>query len=553
MPVVSLRADERAAVRVLQFELRDVEFKLETLKRRLPPEFDFDAEATFIRQTAEAARLNVRVTAVEGAETLPNANGLPSPLRIHRIEISGRSEIDDLEFFLELLQKRSWRMGDLDSLRIDREKDGAHRFVTRLILPVFVNADVPDPSGDYVESMRRRVAEGKANLTLVESWIARSESGRMAAARALLRSIPDDAATNVTQVRASDQMSLQGAIVGAAARAGFVAALENGGFGASRIEITSEGACRPFSVVVQTGPKKTSVISKKLKDFDPPLAALCKQAAPKSLGDVAVRGKGGLTLRLRNVDVAGAFFVLHDLSGENFIVDSDVRGRINFDLDNASHEETFAAMSAAGLVVSAGPLRRVSLATGSRSPAPEQKYTGEPVSFSMQNADVRDVLCLFTQITGLGVAASASLRERTAIFVKDLPWDRVFSELISSVGLTYSIEGPRVILGAERPGTNVCEAAAPASDPRFASLVLPLASLAATDLELVGKARKGDGWKVYAYAPWRTIHALEAGQQLFDSRVRSIGPSGVAFEGESGRVFEIPFEAVAPSAPQERR
>lgn len=544
MPAVSLRANERSEVRALQTELRDVELRLEQIRRRLPHDFDIGAEETFIMQTAAAARLKVRVKAVEGAETLPDANGLPSPIRLHRVEISGRGEIGDLEFFLELLEKRTWRLGDLDTLRVNRESGGAVEFAAQLVLPSFAIEDVSGPGGNYVEALRRRLAKEQANLTLLESWARRSESGRMAAARALLRSIPDDAAAKVTQVRAGDQMSLRGAIVGAAARGKFEAALQDAGFGASRITIASEGACRPFSVEVLPGTVKPSVIPRSLKDFDKGLASLCKGPAARSLGSVTVRGKGTLNVRLLNADVAGAFFVLHDVTGENFIVDSNVSGRINLDLENASLQETFAAMSAAGLVVSNGPLHRVSLATGSWSPTPEQTYTGHPVSFSMQNADVRDVFCLFTQITGLGVAAPASLRGRTAIFVKDLPWDRVISDLISSVGLTYSIEGTRVILGAERPGTNVCEAVAPVSDSRFASLVLPLPSLAASDLELAGRARTGEAWKAYAYAPWRTMHSFEAGQQLFDARVRSIGPSGVAFEGESGRVFEIPFDPV---------
>jgi hypothetical protein len=40
------------------------------------------------------------------------------------------------------------------------------------------------------------------------------------------------------------------------------------------------------------------------------------------------------------------------------------------------------------------------------------------------------------------------------------------------------------------------------------------------------------------------MSSLEAGQQLFDSRVRSIGPAGVTFEGEYQRIFEISFDSV---------
>lgn len=47
--------------------------------------------------------------------------------------------------------------------------------------------------------------------------------------------------------------------------------------------------------------------------------------------------------------------------------------------------------------------------------------------------------------------------------------------------------------------------------------------------------------EAYAYAPGRLLLRLEAGQKLRDASVIGVGPTGVAFTTDEGRVFNAPL------------
>jgi type II secretory pathway component GspD/PulD (secretin) len=78
--------------------------------------------------------------------------------------------------------------------------------------------------------------------------------------------------------------------------------------------------------------------------------------------------RGGLTLRLRDVDMADVFDALHQLTKRGFLVDADVVGRVNLDISGASLDDVLQALRKSGLRISEGmTLVRVSL--GSAAPA----------------------------------------------------------------------------------------------------------------------------------------------------------------------------------------
>ena len=477
-------ADERA-------ELRALEMKIEIVRRLFPLEFDAEEEKRYIRGTAEAAGLVVDVKADPKSEPVRHEDGFPSPITIHRVDVSGRAALQDISLFIEFLGKRDWRAGDLESLQLKRDGD-AYRFRARLALPTFDPVD-PLPG----------LARQRTNLALA---VARAKPQRLIAAVQALAQIPDDEGVYVANAEITDRLSMEGVVLGARARAGLAESFEGIAIAAG------EGPCRPF-----TWPSK---------ELKPGLAALCESPPRKHLGNVAVRGTGPLTIRLRDVDVGGAFYVLHDLTGENFVVDTDVKGRLNVDVENATLEETLRAVRSAGLAVGEGPLRRVSLIDGKRGPAPADDYTGEPLSFQFQDASVRDVLCVFSHISGLEIVAPSGLRDRTTLYAADLPWDRVLTQLVYSAGLRYSIEGTRINIGEERPGLNVCTEVAQKRDGPFTSVRMMLERSSASDLKLAGVGKAADTWKAYVFVPWRWLAAVAPGQELFDARVRSVGEKG---------------------------
>jgi len=480
-----LGADERA-------ELRTVEMQIEMARRLFPADFEREAEEKYIRDIAKIVKVPIEVKVLPEIEVLRHDDGFPSPLTMHRMEISGRAGLQAIEMFLEFLGKRDWRAGDLERLRLERDGD-LFRFTARMALPTF----------GYVEVLPG-LARLKENLSLLMKY---AKPERLRAAVSALADVPEDEGVHVTRVEVDEAFSMQGVVLGSRARSNLVSAFEE-------IAIApGDGPCRSFAWPA--------------KELDPRLTALCAEIPRKHLGTVAVRGKGTLTVRLRDVDVGGAFFVLHDLTGESFVIDTNVTGLVNVSVENASIDETLRAMRGVGLAVSAGPLRRVSVSAGGRAATPADKYTGEPMSFSFQDASMRSILCLFSQISGLEILAPAAFRGRTTLYASELPWDRVMTDLIYSAGLRYAIEGTKVYVGDERPGLNVCgDVEEESLGSPFATLRMPLASSAASDLKLAGVAKVGDEWKAYAYVPWRWIAEIGVGQELLDSFVRAVGEKG---------------------------
>lgn len=268
-----------------------------------------------------------------------------------------------------------------------------------------------------------------------------------------------------------------------------------------------------------------------------------------------------LTLHLREVDLAHVFFVLNDLTSESFVIDAGVQGRLSVDLENAPLEKALAAVRSAGVVVGPGPLHRVSQA-GSPPAAPSQaSYTGEKISVSLENADLPNIVCVLgglpnrqtVKARGLGtisrkqnpefkVLVPLGLQGRVSIFSSDLPWDQVLDGLLAPLGFLSVLDEDGLFVGRGpeanvRSQPDVVDACQISSEPGPTSpLSENLSDLDAAGLELVGLAWKDNAWKAYAYAPGRRLLSLETGERLRDASVTDVGPTGVVFTTDEGRV-----------------
>jgi hypothetical protein len=559
----SAAADEMTELKKVHNELRDVELKIEESTRFLPPSFDAAVEEKFVRSMARQAKLEIEVRALPDSENIPLDRGEPSPMDLYRMEISGRGELEKLSYFLTLMAARDFRFADLETLHLEAAPGDSVRFRGRYLLPCFIGPielpSRPIPRGGILAYARERLVRSRAVLELFEAWTERFKSGRLAGAAALLEATTEQKAMRMTAVRVDDQVLVEGVLVGAAARAGFLTSLEKAGFHVSRLRLSPLGACRPFSIIARrgmSGPPMELVLDKTL--LDSPTGALCRRESQRSVGRVVARATssvaadtGALSLKLRDIDLADVFFVLHDLTGESFVIDPDVKGVVNVDVEGATLEKTLAAMSSAGVIVSPGPLHRVSPAGRTAAPLRSQKYDGDPVNLSMQEVDLPSLLCLFKQITGLEIHVPQTVQSRVAVFAREVPWDHVLEMVIASAGFDYAIDQNRMFVGPEaavknrarRPGVDACTARNTPSGSSLQEMAMTLQQLGAPDLELAGVGRAGEKWKAYAYGPWRRLlFPVEADQPLFDARVTSVGPTGVAFSTDSAGIFEIPLK-----------
>ena len=97
------------------------------------------------------------------------------------------------------------------------------------------------------------------------------------------------------------------------------------------------------------------------------------------------------------------------------------------------------------------PLRGSSGTTG--APAPRaasrvsgqpltgQEYTGEPISMDFQNTDLRAVLRVFAEVSGLNLVIDPSVQGEVNVALTQVPWDQAFAIILRANGLDYEVDG----------------------------------------------------------------------------------------------------------------
>ncbi len=74
--------------------------------------------------------------------------------------------------------------------------------------------------------------------------------------------------------------------------------------------------------------------------------------------------------------------------------------------------------------------------------APEaRKYTGQPISLDFQGADLRAVLRVFSEISGLNVVIDPSIQGSVDVALRDVPWDQALEIILRANKLGYSLDG----------------------------------------------------------------------------------------------------------------
>jgi len=74
----------------------------------------------------------------------------------------------------------------------------------------------------------------------------------------------------------------------------------------------------------------------------------------------------------------------------------------------------------------------------SRTVSPGQRaYTGDPISLNLKDADIKDVLRTFAQLTGLNIAVDPQVSGTVTVDFVDVPWDQALDLILRQNGLTY--------------------------------------------------------------------------------------------------------------------
>ncbi|MGK2857708.1 MAG: hypothetical protein ACSLFQ_10930, partial [Thermoanaerobaculia bacterium] len=475
-----------------------------------------------------------------------------SAVSLHEVEVRGQGPLADLGHFIDRILQWDLTVRIPDGLQFESDGGRNGEFTARFLLPVFESSEPPPvPFGgiDFeLEREQMRIARLRETKALLEGLIERSRSGLYPAAVAAIDSMQGQLTVGVTHLRVGDDVVVEGAVVGSAARAELFQTLDAGGLRVVRLGMPVAGACRPFVMTIVRNEGGTS--TEPANDsgaFGNRATSLCSAEPLPVLGRVALRGKAtgadALALRLRDATISHFFFVLHELTGADFVVDKVVRGTVDVDIEGATLEETLAALNAIDLVVSAGPLRRVSRAGERSDETPAREYTGEPLSITLSDAELRSVLCVFQNITGLPILVSPGVGGTTAIYADEMPWEALLDGVVRAAGFTYALDEASVFVGtkdevdarAKSPGGSACASADAEWSLRSARPLAP--ELAVADLILVGSGSYGNRRLALAYGPWRQLNVLEPEVRLWDGVVQDAAVDRVTILTESsGRV-----------------
>ncbi len=70
----------------------------------------------------------------------------------------------------------------------------------------------------------------------------------------------------------------------------------------------------------------------------------------------------------------------------------------------------------------------------------EKQYTGEPLSMRLKDADIKDVLRTFSELTGLNIVIDPGVSGSVTVELHDVPWDQALDLILKINGLDYILE-----------------------------------------------------------------------------------------------------------------
>jgi type IV pilus assembly protein PilQ len=99
------------------------------------------------------------------------------------------------------------------------------------------------------------------------------------------------------------------------------------------------------------------------------------------------------------------------------------------------------------------------------TPVQTTSYSGEPMTMSLRDADIKDVLRSFAQISGLNIVVQPEVSGTVTVELTNVPWDQALDQILKINGLDYQLEGnimrvaPRQLLQREAQQKAELEAA----------------------------------------------------------------------------------------------
>ena len=516
--------------------------RLEALRRLMP---DGPATANDVNATRELAQASgLRQVAFEERPVVESGASGESVVRMTAL-----GSYDEIHRFFQRLAQAP-RLIDVERLTLTATFEGVSQLETILRFPYWPAraavpaapestrlAGVPRPQ---VEAYRRDAALAFAKSEAVAARRRSRRTPRLFLSE--LASTTRQRPVTLGFASLGEEFTLRGVVLGEGPLRTFERRLERGFFRMREFLIARQGACYRFeahgaSPVAGPDAELPLPLDDPFEQDASPCRADRDEARSLSIrGRVPTTkdpGKGPLTLRLRDVDLADLFQALSRLGFGGYVVDGALAGRASVELTRSTLEEAFAALRKTADIemVEMGPVRRVSnTGGGGRREVP----SGGPLaSFSLKRAEVRDLVAAMAEVDpALASLGPPGHLGRVSVFTRDVPLYALRAAVLDAVSLTERNEDGRRVLekttGASEP---VAPVARGGSEPR---LVLQREDVTVQELELAGVGSAGDAFVAFAYSPTGQLHAYAPGDRLADGIVRTVDIDGVSIETDEG-------------------
>lgn len=71
----------------------------------------------------------------------------------------------------------------------------------------------------------------------------------------------------------------------------------------------------------------------------------------------------------------------------------------------------------------------------------QPRFTGEPISLSLKDADVKDVLKTFAELSQLNVVVDPEVSGSVTVELREVPWDQALDLILRMNGLGWALTG----------------------------------------------------------------------------------------------------------------
>ena len=536
-PLLGLLLLAAAPVRPFAEERLLLDRRLETLRRMLPDGATPANDVALLNDLARAAGVGFDIRA-----RAPLEKGTEGEVPV---DVTGNARFAEIDRFFRQVAL-SARLIDVESLTLSAGPGDSVRLTALLHFPYRpLRTPLPPPP----EGLRTRLSEVTrpvADQFLRDQALALSKSDAVASLRRTRRNprlflselaaIVRDRPVVLKDAILGDEFVIRGLTVGEGPMRALEVRLERGFFRVAEVLMARAGGCHRFEVrgrspiVGIEAELPLPAVDDPFRQDDAPCVVdrdgggvtvlRPPPVKPAPRGRPPAPARGSLSLRLRDMDLADVFFVLHLLTGQGFLVDEDVRGRVSVEVSQVALDDVLALLAREGVVVSPpGPLRRVSR-SASRAVLPAPTGEGTPITFALKRAAVADVLAAIAEADPAAPAARSG-GGRISLWASEAHVGDVRAAVLQ---MTRSA-------GAPSGDADPPPAPPPSTERR---LLVRADELSMSEFQLAGLASAGQAWTAFAYAPTGVLNAYKRGDRLADGTTSEVQSTDVMITTEEG-------------------